>query len=225
MGSNSTESSPVLVPLLGLTSRGEFIRIDKLTGSAVLVGTAGIPLNAATADPSGVILSGGGAGPNADIIFEHGRQGGPAVVRVKIVGRPPGYGITSMAFDSSARLFVVLAKGAPVDSRLATIDMNTGQCSVVGHLTGGITEISFSPAGQLIGMGYHLYRVDPASAAGTRIGDVEFHDADQSLQFDTDGVLYACRSNLVRIDPTNGTSHLIGATGFSDVRGLALLSD
>ncbi len=212
--------------LYGVGANGDLVRIDKSTGAGTLIGNSGVGSNAAAADSAGRIFSGGG---NADQIILIDPATGAGSVFLTTTGRPAGFGIRGMAFDLSNHLYVALSSAdVTVIDRLATIDMSTGAYTVIGPIgRTDVQDIAFSPAGALYGVGVNLggqlYQIDPTSGAATTIGGGAMGDNTQALCFDTDGTLYASRSSLLRIDPATGAATLVGPTGFTDLRGMALV--
>ena len=221
-------SAPTLAqtPLYGISASGDLVRIDKSTGAATLIGNSGVGANGAAADSQGRIFSGGG---NADQIIRIDPATGAGTVFLNTVGRPGGFGIRGMAFDSSDHLYVVLSQASTttVDT-LATIDMTTGIYSVIGP-TGrsDIQGLAFSPSGTLyalgISLGGQLCTLNTSTGSSVTIGGGGMGDDTQALEFDTDGTCYASRANLIRVDPANGAATLIGPTGFADLRGMAMV--
>ncbi len=212
--------------LYGISASGDLIRIDKATGAGTVIGNSGVGANGAAADSTGRILSGGG---NADQIIQIDPATGAGSLYLTTIGRPFGYGIRGMAFDSTDHLYVVLSQAdiSAIDT-LATIDTTTGAYTVIGP-TGrtDIQGLAFSPSGTLYGVGVNfggrLYTLSTVSGAATTIGGGAMGDDTQSLEFDTDGTLYACRTNLIRLDPATGASTLVGLVGSFDIRGMAMV--
>ena len=140
---------------------------------------------------------------------------------------PKPFTVRAMAFDSKDTLYVVL-KGADfsAENLLATIDMGTGQFSVIGEMwLSGVQGLDFDANDNLFGLdvllGGRLFSVDATTGATTLIGGGGISD-DQTLQFDDCGTLFAARNNLLRLDPATGNATVVGPTGFSDIRGLAI---
>jgi hypothetical protein len=211
--------------LYGVSSAGDLVRIDKATGAGTLVGNSGVGANASAADSTGRIFSGGG---NADQIIQIDPVTGAGAVFLTTTGRPGGYGIRGMAFDPSDHLYVALSQAdtTAIDT-LATIDMTTGMYTVIGPLgRSDIQELAFSPSGTLYALGIYsggqLCQVDTLTGLATVIGGGSMGGDTQGMAFDRDGTLYAARANLLRVDPSTGAATMIGATGFTDLRGLAV---
>lgn len=110
---------------------------------------------------------------------------------------------------------------------LVTVDVATGSATVIGNSRVALTDIAFSPAGELYGLAFaDLYRVDTTTAAVTFVGDVGF--SGNALVFGADGTLYGASSvtaNLYTIDPTTGASTFIGNTGGASSGDLAFVGD
>ena len=215
--------------LFGVQASGELVRINTATGAGTLVGSSGFGCNAATADHAGHILIGGGAGAQADQIIALDPATGAGSVFLATSGRPAGYGITGMALTPSNTLYVVLSQASTTTlDILATIDLATGVYNVIGA-TGrtDLQALASSPDGTLYAIGVNaggtFCRISPVNGAATVIGGGTFAGDDQALDFFPSGTAFACRANLRVVDIGTGATTLIGPTGFSDIRGLAVL--
>ena len=121
------------------------------------------------------------------------------------------------------------AFAAPVvfvnDSRgqLATVDVGTGAATLIGSTGVLLTDIAFSPSGELYGIDLrNLYRVDPATAQTTLIGAHSIPGGN-ALAFDGNGTLLAAAAAtmaLFSIDTGTGLSTFLGSTGFASAGDL-----
>src|SRR5688572_3032283 len=76
-------------------------------------------------------------------------------------------------------------------NNLATVDVATGNVSLIGNMGVQMTDIAFSPTGALFGLSFTtLYSINPSTAAISPIG---FHSVPggNALVFATDGTLYS----------------------------------
>ena len=110
-------------------------------------------------------------------------------------------------------------------NQLGTVDIATGQTKVIGSMNSGlITDIAFSPTGQLYGLSTSdLYRINPTTGAATLVGRHNILGGN-ALVFGTDGTLYAAggySTNLYTLDPTTGASTRLGNVGFASAGDLA----
>lgn len=219
--------------LLGIENSGNVIRIDKTTGAGTLVGFSGfVATNSAAADSSGrmftIIGIPGGLGQLIEIDPMTGA--GSEVLRFPGCPSSVGVGVRGMAFDSSDTLYVALDVGDFGNPDiLATVDTVTGACMEIGSMgLTGVQGLAFDAADNLFCMNAAfpagLCRVNVTTGFATHIvgaDDAVFDD--QALEFDTDGTLFGARANLIRVDPVTGAVTIVGATGFTDIRGLAFV--
>jgi hypothetical protein len=224
--------------LFGVRGNGDLLRINPATGATRVVGSGGVPCDAAAAHGAEVyrnqnehyILIAGGAGVSPDRITALDRWTGQVSWTLDTVGRPPGTVIRAMAraeFDNV--LYVILGSGDPAATEvLASIDLSWGGYSVIGP-TGrtDLESLTMSPSGALYALGTDggggLYTVNSATGALTLVGGGGFGGDDLSLAFLPDGTLRACGANLLSVDPATGATTLVGPTGFTDIRGLTVV--
>lgn len=183
--------------------------------------------NSAASDSSGRIFTIIGIPGGLGQLIEIDPATGAGSIALELPGCSSPMDVRGMAFDSGDRLFIVLD---PVDSAaqdvLATIDTVTGACTEIGPMgLTGVQALAFDSADNLYCLDIFVPRglcsVDKTTGRATKIGgDDAFFDT-QALEFDADGTLFAARANLVRIDPLTGATAIVGATGFTDIRGLA----
>ena len=215
--------------LYGITAGGTVVQIDISTGAGTVIGASGFECNAATADSQGRILIGGGSGAAADQIIAIDPATATGSVLLSTVGRPSGYSIRGMAMSPASVLFVVLSPGSTtVVDTLATIDTTTGVYSIIGPTNRtDIQALAFNPSGHLYAIGIlaggSLYRLDTSTCTATIIGGGTFDGDDQAFEILHDGTALTCRAGLRTTSLATGATTLIGATGQTDIRGLALV--
>lgn len=216
-------------PLSGLTSPHCYT----LAGLSGIPSTSGgLILDAAGASSSGngwitLYPSGPSIPPTSTLDFdlhEYAIANG-AVVRLGNTGQlcavaQPG---TNLILDAMGYLAAQPAGSSPMmgsssNGRLYRIDPSpAGTDTLVGALTNGLvaTDLAWSDWGALLGESFDsLYRIDPATAAATRLGS--FGGASMNaLAFSTSGDLFGATigGQLMRIDTVTGSAQLVGAYG------------
>lgn len=137
-------------------------------------------------------------------------------------------GFKGLAFSPAGELFAV-ESGPGRDDPLYRIDTLTGNVTTVGEIGFyRLSDIAYSPSGILYGWSglYGLITVDPQTGRGTDVNTSVGAPAEiQALTFGSDGTLYGARDALFRIDPATGVPVQIGAGGYSDIRGLAVIPE
>ena len=95
---------------------------------------------------------------------------------------------------------------------LGTVDVATGNVNVIGNMGTTMTDIAFSPGGQLFGVSFStLYRIDKTNANATLVGALG--TSVNSLVFDATGTLFAANNALYTIDTTSGVATAVGNGG------------
>lgn len=111
------------------------------------------------------------------------------------------------------------------NGNLVTVDVATGDATVIGNSGAALTDIAFSPTGDLYGVTFNsLYRVDKTTAALSFVGDLSF--SANALVFSADGTLYGASSSttaLYTLDPLTAASTHIGSTGGVSAGDLAFV--
>lgn len=108
---------------------------------------------------------------------------------------------------------------------LGTVDVETGSVSLVGNTGVFLSDIAFSPSGDLYGISFsNLYSVNKVTAAITLIGAHGMTSSPNALVFDSDGTLYAAGSSLYTLNTATGASSLVGAIGFQSSGDLAFVN-
>ncbi len=212
--------------MYGFSSNGEVYRIDLGTGAGSLVGNAGVSANAAASDSQDRLFTMSSA-TQLNQIDPFTGAGSPFLT---LTGAPVATSARGMAFDSNDRLFVAFSPADTlVPDTLGVVDMSSGAVTIIGSMIRpDIQALAFDAGDNLFGLGVvpeRLYSIDVATGAATLIGGMGFGGDSQALEFAADGTLYGARMNLIRIDPGNGNFSLIGATGFADIRGLAIIGE
>jgi hypothetical protein len=228
----NSRADPPECTLYGVTSVGKFLEIDRTTGAATHLGTidANRRFGSMTSDSSNQIFTISRSISGDDLIHVDPVTPSASTVYLTLTDRPEDYSVTGMSFNSSDELYVVLnSSGLP--SLLATVDMTTGQISLVGSTgeTGmnGLQGLAFDETDTLYAMDVNegLCTLDPATGlVDTIIGGLGIGSDDQAIEF-CDGQLYGARANLLEINPATGEATLIGPTGFPHIHGLAAVTE
>jgi hypothetical protein len=107
---------------------------------------------------------------------------------------------------------------------LGTVDVVTGDATVIGNMGVVMTDIAFAPSGALYGMSFgSLYSINATTAAVTFIGNHGINGGN-ALVFAADGTLYGAGNGttaLFTINPTTGASTSLGNMGFASGGDLA----
>ena len=104
-----------------------------------------------------------------------------------------------------------------LNNSMGTLDTITGEFEELVTLDRSLTDIAFSPDGELFGINFNtLFRVSLVSGETTSLGP---HDMSlgNSLTFDSDGTLYGMGSSdeLTQLSPFGGLSNVLFDTGFN----------
>lgn len=101
--------------------------------------------------------------------------------------------------------------------KLATLDATTGTVDIIGNMGVTMTDIAFSPTGDLYGISFgRLYSINSDTAQATLIGNHAVPGGN-TLVFGEDGTLYAAgyaSKSLYTLDVTNGATTNLGNIGF-----------
>lgn len=106
---------------------------------------------------------------------------------------------------------------------LGTVDVQTGDVSVIGNMGSVMTDIAFDPSGNLYGVTFSgLYSIDASTATSSLIGNHGIVGGN-ALVFGSDGTLYGAGSNgnLYNLDTTSGLGSSLGSMGFASGGDLA----
>lgn len=110
-----------------------------------------------------------------------------------------------------------------VNGMLGTVDVATGAVTTIGSTGTVLTDIAFSPTGQLYGINEdQLFTIDKSTAALTVVGNLGFTGVHtNSLVFGADGTLYAANTALYTLNVTTGAGTRVGTPA---TRGSAITS-
>lgn len=101
--------------------------------------------------------------------------------------------------------------------KLATLDATTGDVDIIGNMGVTMTDIAFSPTGDLYGISFgRLYSIDIDTAQATLVGNHAVPGGN-TLVFGEDGTLYAAgylSKSLYTLDIGNGATTNLGNMGF-----------
>jgi len=108
---------------------------------------------------------------------------------------------------------------------LATVDVATGATTFIGNTGIALTDIAFSPTGDLYGISFSsLYRVNSSTGATTLVGGLgAVSGTANALVFGADGTLYMAGSSLYAVNTLSGATNLIGSIGFQSGGDLAFI--
>jgi hypothetical protein len=133
----------------------------------------------------------------------------------------------------SALLFgAAVAHAAPIltvstgGGQLATVDVATGATAVIGSTGVALTDIAYSPSGDLFGITFSsLYRVSSTTGATTFVGGLgSVSGIANALVFGSDGTLYMAGSRLYTVNTMTGATTAIGpGIGYSSGGDLAFV--
>ncbi|MCB2180407.1 MAG: hypothetical protein KQH63_00090 [Desulfobulbaceae bacterium] len=109
--------------------------------------------------------------------------------------------------------------------KLATVDIATGDVAIIGQMPVIMTDIAYSPSGELYGISFtDMYLINPENnAASQLIGPHGIPNAN-ALVFGHDGTLYAAGTGdryLHTIDPISAASSVYGEIGHRSAGDLA----
>jgi hypothetical protein len=127
----------------------------------------------------------------------------------------------------AASLALGTAEAAPTlyfsgsGGEVGTVDAATGTWTLIGNAGFALTDIAFSPTGELFGISFNqLFRINTNNGTATLVGNLG--TTLNSLVFGSDGTLYAANSNLYTINTSTGWASLVGSLGgFSSAGDLA----
>ena len=111
-------------------------------------------------------------------------------------------------------------------NQLATVDVATGATSVVGITNTFMTDIAFSPTGDLYGISFSdLYAINKLTAVETLIGSLGgVSGTANALVFAADGTLYMAGNRLYTVNTGTGATTAVGSgIGFQSAGDLAFV--
>jgi len=108
---------------------------------------------------------------------------------------------------------------------LATVDVATGATSFIGSTGTALTDIAFSPSGDLYGISFSdLYKVNSSTGATTLVGSLgSFSGTANALVFGANGTLYMAGSSLYTVNTLTGAASAIGPIGYQSGGDLAFI--
>lgn len=107
---------------------------------------------------------------------------------------------------------------------LGTVNVTNGDVAIIGRTSEVLTDIAFSPSGELFGVSFSsLYRVDVATAQLSLVGSLGVIDQVNALVFGADGTLYAAGGQgvLYTVNPVSGAASAVGPIGRESAGDLA----
>lgn len=234
----SAGSAGAQTRLFGFRANGDAILVDRATGVGTLVARNAIECDAAASfhypygrsgEVHGLLIA-GGTGATADQVtgLEGWTASGPSPIPT--AGRPAGYSVRGLAVldQTGSSLAVLLASDDPSAPELLA-DITAGNYSVVAPLARrdlwSLATSAPNGAAYTLAAGGDgtLYTIDLSTGALTMIGGGGYGGDDHALAF-VGPQLFACGDNLRSVNAATGVATLIGPTGFTDIRGLALTS-
>ncbi len=110
-------------------------------------------------------------------------------------------------------------------SGLATVDVATGATTAVGGTGVVLTDIAFSPTGDLYGISFSgLYSVNTSNGATSLIGGFgSISGTANALVFGADGTLYMAGTSLYSLNTLTGAASAIGSIGYQSGGDLAFI--
>jgi hypothetical protein len=108
---------------------------------------------------------------------------------------------------------------------IGTVDLTTQTVTVIGNAGVVLTDIAFSPSGNLYGNSFtNLYSVSTTTGVATNIGATGVTDLN-ALVFGSNGTLYSAGAapdtNLYTLNPSTGAATSLGSIGVSSAGDLA----
>ena len=111
------------------------------------------------------------------------------------------------------------APSDPGNGRLGTLDVKTGEVSIIGNTGVELTDIAVDSSGSLWGTSFtNLYQINENTATATSVGNYSKDiNGMNALAFGNNGDLYAAdatTSNLYTLDTLDGSETSLGDMGF-----------
>lgn len=228
----ATIATDARATIIGIDFAGNVVSINEATGAGVGIGASGFfTTNSMARDSGGTIytahnnIASAAAGQLITINPVTGAGTGGAVFATT-------NGARGLAFDAGNVLYAVLDTGPGgsigADS-LYTINTATGATTLIGAT--GLTSLqglAFASSGKLYGwdIGIGLVTLDTTTGVASDVSAAVGAVADiQTLDFGPGGTLYGARDSLYTIDTATGVASLVGSGGYSDLRGIAVISE
>jgi hypothetical protein len=212
------------------STNAPLVQIDATTGATSVVGLSGFGgLNSLSADSNGRLFAAGGLNQLVELNTTTGV--GTAVGTLNMGAESPD--IRALAFSTSGTLYAIQNTGnssTTTIDELWTIDVTTGQTTFVGPTNRtGIQGMDFAPDGTLygwdVGVTVGLVTINPVTGAARDVnGAVGGSTGIQTLAFSPEGVLFGGREQLFTVNPSTGSTTLVGSLG-GDVRGFDFIPE
>jgi hypothetical protein len=130
-----------------------------------------------------------------------------------------------VAFALCMSLSISQAIAAPVlwiddaGGNIGTVDVATGNATVIGYAGVVLTDIAFDPSGNLWGVSFtNLYSINKLTGAAAYIGSLGY-SGNNALVFSSDGTLYSASSsskNLYTINTSTGAATNLGVINMNN---------
>jgi hypothetical protein len=215
----------------GPVDGGRFFTIDENTGKATLTGASGFPAMSDLAiNALGEVYATTPTTPS-QLIKINAVDGAGTAVGVMNVDF-----MDAIAFDANDALYGV---SRATNSALYTIDVTTAQATLIDSTgVNCIAGLAFSPNNTLYASttrdcsgatGDEIYKINPANAVATLVGDAGLNASITDLAFDRDGNFFGVTGALglepnsfISINPITGTGTVIGPLRVQSMTGLAV---
>ncbi len=109
---------------------------------------------------------------------------------------------------------------------IGTVNTSTGDVSLIGSAGVVLTDIAFSPSGELFGVTFtDLYTINAKTGAATLIGPLGGLGDSNALVFGTNGALYSAGldGDLYTVNTTTGAETVVGNVGYDSAGDLAFV--
>jgi hypothetical protein len=212
--------------LRGVSFSGAAFALSSATGTGSSIGPSGAPGLNAMAKVGSQLLS---VANNGNLVAIDPITG---LASVLVATSPPLLSVRGMATDPAGVLYVLQngGTGTTAPDVLYTLDVATGVATLVGTTSHpGLQGLGCDLIGTLYswdvgsgsGFGAGLVTIDPVTAASTDVDPSTGNSVDvQCLAVSPAGVLYGARNSLYTIDTVTGAPTLVGAGGYTDLRGI-----
>lgn len=113
------------------------------------------------------------------------------------------------------------------NGNIATVDVTSGAATLIGNSGRVLTDIAFSPTGELYGITFtQLFKLDTATGAATLVGSTG-NSQMNAMTFGSDGTLYAASTTggLMTLNTTTGINTSLGGIGFGSAGDLTFVDD
>ena len=228
----ASSSAPAQVVLYGMRANGSLVQVDSQSGLATAVGSSGIPCVGAASPPScqwptvcvEYLITARADTPSIGSLLCINRWTGEVWQPLSTSALPEGSSVRSIT-ARNALLYLIVR--SPTSDLLASVSVYGGPWQIIGP-TGrtDLEALAWSQTGTLYALGTSgggaLYSINTTTGVAALIGGGPFGNDLGALFEMPGGELLCCGANLRRVDRLTGATTLIGPTGFSDIRGLAI---